>query len=90
VLFDLRVALGGVVAIALALVGVRYPIARVRAGIAVVAGGLLHAWLGVPALLDREVASAALALDEVTGRSAVLASTVLLGAIVLSTGEEAR
>ena len=90
VLFDLRVALGGIVAIAMALVGVRYPIARVRAGVAIVAGGLLHAWLGLPALLDRSVATDALALDEVTGRSAVLVSTVVLGAIVLSTSEELR
>jgi hypothetical protein len=50
----------------------------------------LHAWLGLPALLDRSVASDALALDEVTGRSAVLVSTVMLGAIVLSTSEESR
>jgi hypothetical protein len=90
VMFDLRVAFGGVVAVGLALVGVRYPVVRVRGGIAVLAGGLLHAWLGLPALLDRAAVSDGLALDEVTGRSAVLVSTVVLGAIVLSTSSGDR
>ena len=92
VVFDLRVALGGAVAVVFALVGVRYPVARVRAGIPVLAGGLLHAWLGLPGLMElaRDPASAAMALDELLRRSAVLASAAVLAAIVLSAGDERR
>lgn len=90
VLFDLRVALGGAVAVGLALVGVRYPGTRVRAGIAVLAGGLLHAWMGLPGLLelvsDRDAGW--MAMDDVVRRSAVLASSAVLAAVVLSAGEE--
>lgn len=92
VLFDLRVAIGGSVAIAFALVGVRYPSARVRVGIAVLAGGLLHAWLGLQGLIelshDRD--AGAMELEDVVRRSAVLASSAVLAAMVLSTGEERK
>lgn len=92
VVFDLRVALGGAVAVVVALAGVRYPRARVRAGIALVAGGVLHAWLGLPGLLELELDPDAtpMALDDVLRRGAVLASATMLGAIVLSTSEDRR
>ncbi|MFO0682300.1 MAG: hypothetical protein U0234_09630 [Sandaracinus sp.] len=92
VLFDLRIALGGALAVALALVSVRYPAARERAGVAVMAGGLLHAWLGLPGLLEpsADLASTTVSLEDTLRRSAVLASTVALAAIVLSTGQGAE
>lgn len=92
VLFDLRVAIGGAVAIGAALLGVRYPVARVRAGIAVLAGGLLHAWLGLPGLMELagDRAAGAMELEDVVRRSAVLASSAVLAAMVLSTGDEKK
>ncbi len=92
VLFDLRVALGGVLAIAIAIVSVRYPAARERAGVAVLAGGLLHAWLGLPGLSEAspDLAGTTVSLEDTLRRSAVLASTVALAAIVLSTGQSAE
>ena len=92
VLFDLRVALGGVASVALAIVGVRYPVMRVRAGIAVLAGGLLNAWLGLPGLLElaSDRAAHGMELDDVVRRSAVLASATVLAAMVLSADAEKR
>lgn len=89
VLFDLRIALGGALTVAIALVSVRYPAARERAGVAVLAGGLLHAWLGLPGLSEApgDLASTAVSLEETLRRSAVLASTVALAAIVLAVGQ---
>jgi hypothetical protein len=90
VLFDLQVALGGALAIAVALLAVRYPVTRVRAGITVLAGGLLHAWLGLPGLLELagDRAAAGMEMADVMRRSAVLASAAVLAAIVLSANEE--
>jgi hypothetical protein len=92
VLFDLRVALGGSVAIAGALIGVRYPVARVRAGIAVLAGGLLHAWLGLPGLIELAgvAETGTMELEDVLRRSAVLASSAVLAAMLLSAGDEKK
>jgi hypothetical protein len=86
VLFDLRVELGGLFAVGLAIAGMRTPIARVRAGIAILAGGLLDAWLGLPGLLElgSDDALRIVELDDVIRRSAVLASAAVLGAMVLS------
>lgn len=92
VLFDLHVAIGGAVAFGLAVTGVRYAIARVRAGIAVLAGGLLHAWLGLPGLLELagDRAAGGMEMADVVRRSAVLASSAVLAAMVLSTNEERK
>lgn len=86
VLFDLRVAVGGLFAIGLAIAGVLYPSARVRVGIAVLAGGLLHAWLALPGLLEfaSDRAADGMALDDVLRRAAVLVSALVLSGMVLS------
>ena len=92
VLFDLRVALGGLVAVVLAIAGIRYAVARVRAGMAVLAGGLLNAWLGLPGLLElaEDAQAHGMELDDMMRRSAVLASSAVLAAMVLSSGDEKR
>lgn len=90
VLFDLGLVLGGAASVLVALLGLRLPFARVRAGLAILVGGLLDAWLGLPALMEplTDLVAVDVTLADLVHRASVLAACAVLSAVVLVAGQD--
>jgi hypothetical protein len=87
VLFDLHATLGFVAALLSALLGQRAPAVRVRMGLAIIGGALLHVWLGLDAAIVVSAADASFAALELVPRAALAIAAVVVGVIVLARSE---
>ncbi len=87
VLFDLHALLGFVAALLSALLGQGSAALRLRTGLAVLGGALLHIWLGLDAAIDASAFEATGGLDDLVRRGALSVPVLMLGTIVLARSE---
>lgn len=87
VLFDLHAVLGFVASLLSAMLGQGAAALRVRTGLAIVGGALLHVWLGLDAAIDASAFDPALGLTDLVRRGALTTAALLLGVIVLARSE---